>query len=214
MVSYMTAEADQLLRREGPLWESLETSVLGGIYEGAAALSRENAEQINRMVARGGNARRQGVAAALKIRAQEKVNSERVGALRQANMALNLWARDNARNQLAFNQAWTDNVGGIRDTFNNAITQVSQFYAQTIMPTLQSGLNAAAANSGAVASQANTSASSSGKLVAGLSGILGAYVAQGGRFGFGDKNTGTPTAPGSSFSPYSVDTSTLANRGG
>lgn len=135
LVSFLTAQADQLARREGPLYESLTQSVLGPIYQGAAQLTRESAVQISRMVARGGSARRAGLAEALKMRAQENINRDRANNVFQAKLALEQFAIQNAKSQLAFNQAWIAGLPGINDAFVGLQTNLANFYNSTIVPT-------------------------------------------------------------------------------
>lgn len=147
LVSFLTALADQLARGVGSLYEELTQSILGPIYQGAATLTRESAAQISRMVARGGSARRAGLAEALKMRAQENINRDRANNLFQAKLALEQYAIQNAQNQLAFNQAYVAGLPGINDAFIGLQTQLSTFYNSTIVPTAigvaREGANAA-----------------------------------------------------------------------
>lgn len=173
--SYLTAQADQIARREGPLWQQLQESVMGPIVEGSTQLMRESSEEIHRMVARGGSARRAGMAEAMKLRAQENINRDRTQALWQSNLALNQWGIENARTQLTFNQAWINNLGGVRDTFNQTMTQMAQFYGSTILP---AATNLAAQNYQLSLSQKK---SGTGAIVAGvgmaLAGVLAPFTA-------------------------------------
>lgn len=174
-MSRLTAEADQLIKREGPLWEEMNNSVLGGIYEGAAALHREQMKTISDAMARGGTARRQGLAAIQQMRAVENNNRQRQQSLWQGKLALDQWARNNARTQLAFNQAWVNNHEGVRDKFNTTMNNLAQFYGKTIMP---SAINAASDNTSNALRAAGLAATRSkqqsgvGDIVSGLSTML------------------------------------------
>lgn len=174
-LSRLTAEADQLVRREGPLWEEMNESVLGGIYEGAAALQREQMKLISDNMARGGTARRQGLAAIQQMRAAESNNRQRQQALWQGKLALDQWSRNNARTQLAFNQAWVNNHEGVRDKFSDTMTSLSQFYGRTIMPSALESASSIASNSlkaSQLASMRSQQQSGVGDIVSGLSSML------------------------------------------
>ena len=134
-VSYLTAQSDQILRQQGPLWESMKQSVLGPIYQGAASLQRQAAEEIRKQVARGGSARITGLKEAERFRQMDAINANRTNSLWNANLALNQWGIDNSRRQLLFNQQWSAGIPGIRDDFNNAMTNLSQFFGGTLVPT-------------------------------------------------------------------------------
>lgn len=131
----MTAEAEQMLKREGPLWDEMQKSVVGPIIEGSAALMRESSEQLRREFAKGGAARnraRQGMEA---FRRQESINQKRQTELWNSSMALNQWARDNARTQLDFNANWASNQAGIRETFHEGMDRAGRFFVETALPT-------------------------------------------------------------------------------
>jgi len=134
LVSYLTAEADQLVRQEGPLWESISQSVNGPIIEGAASIYREAAEELSRNVARGGTARNRAVNDAHRMRMAESVARDKQNALWQSNLALIEYGRNRAVDQLAFNTAWVNELPGVRDMFNNMMMNAEQFYGQVIAP--------------------------------------------------------------------------------
>jgi len=136
-VSYLTAQSDQLIRQQGPLWDQMSQSVLGPIYQGAAALQKQSAQQISEQIARGGSARRQGLGDALQMQNQEAINADRSNQLWNANLSLNQFAINNARSQLLFNQAWTSNLPGVRDAYNQAMTSLTDFMSSTIIPSMQ-----------------------------------------------------------------------------
>lgn len=131
-VSGMVAEAQQLMAREGPLWENLNNSVVGNIYEGAAVAQRQQMEEVSRAIARGGTARRAGLALAQKFQVQENINRQRSTALWQARMDLEKYRVSQAQQNIEFAQGWVNNQAGIRDTFNNVIAQLKTYWSQTI----------------------------------------------------------------------------------
>lgn len=135
-VSRMVAEAEQMMNREGPLWDQLNNSVVGSIYESSAAMQRSALEQLARSVARGGTARRAGLASAEAMRVQEQVNRDRTGQLWQAKMGLEEYRVKSAQQVTAFAQEWVNNASGVRDSFTNALTSLQMFWSQTMAPVL------------------------------------------------------------------------------
>lgn len=134
-VSGLVAEAVQLGNREGPLWDQLNNSVVGGVYESAAQLQRQQMEEISRAVARGGTARRAGFALAQKFQVQENINRQRTQQLWQSKLKLEEYRNQTIQGNLAFAQKWVDNQAGIRDTFTSALTNLRTFWSST-MPAL------------------------------------------------------------------------------
>ncbi|KKL70889.1 hypothetical protein LCGC14_2100380, partial [marine sediment metagenome] len=59
--SKQTAEALQLLNKEGPAWDELENATIGTIHEGAALQLRDTMRQLKNNYAKGGTARRTAV---------------------------------------------------------------------------------------------------------------------------------------------------------
>lgn len=134
IMSRLTAEAEQLIAREGPLYQEMKNSLQLPIIEGAGAIARENAEQLKRAAARGGSARRSALEAVQRIRSQERINSQKVQQLAQTNFQLDVWARENARTTLEFGQNWAANLGGIRESYNSAMDQASQLMLNSALP--------------------------------------------------------------------------------
>jgi hypothetical protein len=134
IASRLTAESEQMLAREGPLWESMSKSITGPIIEGSAAFMSEQSEKLRREFARGGAARNRSRQAMQEIRVAEQVNKTRQTNLWNSSLALNQWARDNARTQLTFNQGWASNVAGVRDSFHDALDKAGQFMVEVAIP--------------------------------------------------------------------------------
>jgi hypothetical protein len=156
-VSGMVAEANQLINREGPLWNQLNNSIVGSVYEGAAAAQRQQMEELSRAMARGGSARRQGLALAQKFQVQENINRERSTQLWQSKMALEQFRTQAAQQNLSFANAWVDNQSGVRDSFTAALTNLRTFWSQTI-PAAAMGAAASAQATGSQAIQAGNDA--------------------------------------------------------
>jgi len=186
-VSRMVAETEQMMNREGPLWDQLNNSVVGGIYESSAAFQRSAMEQVARGMARGGSARRTSVQMAEAMRVQEQVNRQRTGQLWQAKMGLEQYRVSSAQQVTAFAQEWVNNTSGIRDNFTNALQSLQLFWSTTMAPVLagasvgaqsatqQGVLNAGAGLAAAAATRSNAfsgMADSLGGVVNGVGGWM------------------------------------------
>lgn len=151
MADRLTQTADQLLRGKGELWDSFKTSVFGAVTDQLAAAGRQMGEQMRAMAAKGGDARNTALGMVNKMRGQEELN--RIGAqnLRQGMMELNMFAIDNAKSQLAFNQLWVQGLPLSNSGYVGAMNGLMSLYATAILPaitgaagtTLQAGMNAA-----------------------------------------------------------------------
>jgi len=135
IASRLTAEAEQMLKREGPLWDEMSKSVMGPIMEGAASFMQEQAEGLRRQFARGGAARNRARQGMQQIRVAEQANRVRSTKLWNSSLALNQWSRDNARTQLEFNQQWAANAPGVRDSFYQHLDNITEFVVKTALPT-------------------------------------------------------------------------------
>jgi len=134
IASRLTAEAEQLLKKEGPLWDEMSKSVMGPIMEGAASFMQEQAEGLRRQYARGGAARNRARQGMQQIRVAEQANRARSTQLWNSSLALNQWSRDNARTQLDFNQQWASNAPGIRDSFYKHLDNITEFMVKSAIP--------------------------------------------------------------------------------
>jgi hypothetical protein len=151
MVDYLTQTADQLMRGEGELWDSFKTSVFGAVTDQLAAAGRQLGENLRAQAAKGGDARNVALSAVQKMRGQEELN--RIGAqnLRQGMMELNIFAIDNAKSQLAFNQLWVQGLPLSNSGYVGAINSLMSLYSTAVLPsivgaagtTLQAGMNSA-----------------------------------------------------------------------
>lgn len=136
MVSRMTAEAEQMLAREGPLWDDLIKNTQLPIIEGYSAMARDNAENIRRAMQKGGAARRTAFETVQRMNSQREINTRKVQAIAQARVDLDTFARENARKQISFNQAWTENLAGVRESYNAAMDNAAALMASTALPVM------------------------------------------------------------------------------
>lgn len=146
-VSGMVAEANQLMNRQGPLWDELNNSVTGSIYEGAAASQRQQMEEVARMTAQGGNARRAGLAMAQRFKVQEDVNRQRMGQLWQSRMKLEEYRVTASQKNLSYASDWVNNQAGIRDNFTSALTNLRTMWSSQIAPQMISAASSSEAGS-------------------------------------------------------------------
>lgn len=151
IASQLTAEAEQLINREGPLYEEMLNNLQLPIIEGSAALARENTEQLRRAMQRGGSARRSAFEAVQKMRAQERINSQKIQQLAQVRGSLDSWARENARTVLDFGQNWVSNLGGIRESYQKAMDSAAEMMLTEAMPLVFRAEGAAADSEAAAA---------------------------------------------------------------
>lgn len=185
-VSQMVAEAEQLMNRTGPLWNQLNNSVVGGIYESNAGFQREAMEQLSRHLARGGGARRVGLQMAQAFQVQEKINRQRTGQLWQAKMGLEQYRIQHSKDTMSYAQQWVSNQAGIRDAFTNATQNLQLFWASTMAPTLAGSTVAAASatqqgvlDAGAgIQNSINTKSQAIGGAIEGITGAAQAYIGQ------------------------------------
>lgn len=135
-VSRMVAEAEQLMNRSGPLWNELNNSVVGSVYESNAAFQRQTMDEVARSVARGGTARRVGMQMVQAFQAQEAINRTRTSQLWQAKMGLEQYRTQYAQQATSYANAWVNNTAGLRDSFTTALNNLQMFWSQTLAPSL------------------------------------------------------------------------------
>jgi hypothetical protein len=133
-VSQMVAEANQLANREGPLWEEMNQSTVGAIFEGAAAAQRQVMDTLSREAARGGGARSRALASAKRMQAQENINRARTGELWQARIGLEELRSKQIKSNISFANSWMDNQAGIRDNFTSTLTSLRTMWSTTMAP--------------------------------------------------------------------------------
>jgi hypothetical protein len=170
-VSSLVGQAIELGNREGELWDALNNSAIGGVMQGAARQQRAAMEEIARGVARGGGARRAGFAAAQKMYAQERINTQLTEGLWKARVNLETTRNQIIQGNLSFANSWVDNQAGIRDTYTSALTNLRTFWS-SITPALLGANTAAAGQSQAANAQATDALMSAqaqkGQVISGL----------------------------------------------
>jgi hypothetical protein len=113
-------------------------------------------ENIARDVARGGSARRAGLALAQKMAVTEANNRQLSDGLWAARNNLEVTRTSIMQGNIKFANAWVDNQSGIRDTYTQALTNL-RVYWSGIAPALL-GANTAAAGQAHTANQNATDA--------------------------------------------------------
>tara|TARA_R110000751_G_scaffold5489_3_gene25002 strand:+ start:8998 stop:10191 length:1194 start_codon:yes stop_codon:yes gene_type:complete len=207
-VSGMVAEAEQLQNREGPMWDQLNNSIVGGIYESAAAGQREMMENVAINMAKGGSARRQGLQVAQAMQVQEKVNRVRTGELWKSKSQLEKFRTDQVQRINSFADDWVGNQAGIRDEFSGALNNLQMHWSETMAP----GLTAASVNAQS-ATQSGVANASQGLLDAikvkhqGMSGALEGIIGAATNFAGAAASKYGGSSGGSSSSLSGIDTS-------
>ena len=135
-MSRLTAQAEQLVAREGPLWDELIKNQQLPIIEGSAAMAKESAENVRRAAAKGGAARRDAFEAVSRMNAQRDINTQRMQTVASMRVDLDRWSIDNAQKQISFNQGWAENLAGIRESYNAAMDNASALMATASLPVM------------------------------------------------------------------------------
>jgi hypothetical protein len=134
LASYMTAQADELVRGTGELYEKIKESVIGPIMEGAGMAHQQLMQQIQTMAAKGGSARNRAVQAATMLAGSQDIMRDRMNSLWQANLSIIEFGINNARSQLSWNDSWINNRAGIRDDFNTMMNNFTAMRVDSILP--------------------------------------------------------------------------------
>jgi hypothetical protein len=134
VVSQMQAESEQMLNRQGPLYDDMMQSTQLPIIESSAALARENTENIRQAMARGGSARRDAFEAVQTIRAQDAANMQKGQALAQAHLQMDQWSRQYAQSTVAFSNNWAQNQAGIRESFLSGMDNAAALMENSALP--------------------------------------------------------------------------------
>lgn len=135
-VSAMVAEASQFQNRQGKLWNQLNQSIVGGIYEGSAAIHKQQMEQIAKSMAKGGSARRMGLQMAQAMQSQEGINRSRTTSLWAAKNGIEQFRMSYVKDINTYSQQWVNNQAGIRDHFTTALNDIQMHWARTMPPSL------------------------------------------------------------------------------
>ncbi len=171
-VSGMVAEAEQFQNRQGEMWNQLNNSIVGSVYESSAAIHKGMMEQVARNMAQGGSARRVGLQMAQAMQVQEQTNRTRTGQLWKAKAQLEEFRTKRVQEVTSFAQSWVKNESGIRDSFTASLNSLQMHWAQTLPPSLigASVASQTATQRGVLAASAGLQAALDTK----TSGIMGA----------------------------------------
>ncbi len=127
--SRLTAEAEQLLNREGPAWHRMNEATIGQIVQGAAAARREEERAIKNAAAKGGSARRNAMIQAQSALVRERANTMRIEQTWKANMALDEYVRNNADAVGEGNARFLNNLPMLRESYQNTMSNLAEMMA-------------------------------------------------------------------------------------
>ena len=119
--SFQVAQANQLLAKEGPLWDKLNNSIMGQIHEGAALQLRDTMRQLKNNYAKGGTARRTAVNEFQSIMAQENAMRTRTQETWQANLKLHDYVQQNFERVRNGSLAFVDALPLVNDSYRTAM---------------------------------------------------------------------------------------------
>ena len=128
--SQQVAESEQLLNREGPLWDRLENSVLGTIHEGAALQLRDSTRRLRNDMAKGGTARRTALNEARQMIVDQNAMSMRVKQTWEANIRLNEYVQQNFERVRDGSMKFTDALPGLNDAYRTSMLNTAQLAVQ------------------------------------------------------------------------------------
>lgn len=134
IASQMTAEAEQLLQRKGPLYEQYQRSMQAPLMQRASRQMEDTMAQLDKDFARGGSARRSAMKSAMQIQAQLQTNEALGENLMQANVQLDAFARQRATDQLNFNMAWAANQAGVRQSYMDNFQRAADMMVSQAIP--------------------------------------------------------------------------------
>ena len=123
--SQQVAESEQLLNREGPLWDRLENSVLGEIHEGSALQLRETMRRLKNNFAKGGSARRIAVNEGREIMAMQDAMTSRVNQVWRANIRLNEYVQQNFERVRDGSMKFTDALPGLNEAYRTSMNNTA-----------------------------------------------------------------------------------------
>src|SRR5271166_347945 len=197
--SARTAEAQQGLSHEGPMWNEMQQSIMGPIYEGAAGEFSQSVNAINQLAAQGGTARNTAIKEADTMQAMEAANRDRSQQLWQANLELDQYMNNFAEQQVNANEAFVQNLPYGQAYMNNA-NKLATLIASNVVPSSTKALQAAASlntpgpynaatGSSAPAATATGQGNALGSLTLGGIAVLGSTLLGGG--GGADSTTNT-----------------------
>lgn len=175
MRSRLTAEAEQLLAREGDEWTRLNQSVMGTIAEGHLAARAEENRMIKNAAAKGGTARRNAFILAQQAQVREQTNRARIQDTWEANLRLDSYIKQNANFVEEGNIRFLDNLPQLRDSYVNTMNRLTEMMASTALPAAAS----ASLRGYEARAKARKEPSFLGKLISGGAAIIGGALTGG-----------------------------------
>jgi hypothetical protein len=142
MHNRLMIEADQFMKREGPLYDAAVRNFTGPIMEAAAEGLDNTMAELQMGMARGGTARNNAMRDMAAMQAQIMTNARVASQLSQANFQMDMMARDNAAKTISNMEAWAANQAGIRQAFTAQMQAASNFVGTVAYPAQFSAANA------------------------------------------------------------------------
>jgi len=135
-VSGRIAEAEQLVNREGPMWDMLENSTYGVIAEGMGRQYRDEIREIKNRAASGRQSGARNIAReeASYMMAQERKNQQLTDLTFKANIALFDLTRTNQEKALDMGYKLVDNLPEIRAQYSQTMSNLAGMMSQTALP--------------------------------------------------------------------------------
>lgn len=132
--SRMTAESEQMLARQGELYDRFIKNQVTPVSEALGAAARESLAERKRMLSKGGAARRTAFAMESELREKEALASKKATEMSNIFLKTDEYARKYAETTLEGNTAWLNNLGGIRDDHVKLANAVHQSMLQDALP--------------------------------------------------------------------------------
>lgn len=134
--SRMTAEAEQLLAREGALYDRMIKNQVTPVAEALGAASREALKERKQMLAKGGSARRQAFAMEQQLREKENLASKKATEMSNIYTRTDEFARKYAESTLTGNKEWVNNLGGVRDDYVRLANSAHEIMLNSALPNM------------------------------------------------------------------------------
>ena len=189
MAGRETAIAGGLLKgamgEADPIWNKLLGNTVTASVEQNAALNRMTQRAWSNEMARGGTARRAYVESMQKAETARQISEVHRDQVREAVQNLTVFSINNAKNQMAWNQAWItgEGMGDMSASYQGLKLSLDTFWSTHIMPQMlaasETDLNANIQAAGLLAQRTST-AGMMQKFAGGIMSSLGGMASMGG----------------------------------
>lgn len=134
--SQRMAEAEQLVNREGPMWDELENSTYGVIAEGVGRQYRDEIRELKNRAASGSKTGARNLAReeASFLMAQEKKNQQRTKMTFDANLQLFDLVRKNQADAMDMSYKLVDNLPEMRAAYSNTMSSLAELMSTVALP--------------------------------------------------------------------------------